>query len=141
MIKRRISKVKRLGNCSVPTIAEITEDRKKNGYDTNDSSINNKSRETDSKAENKKRRQSTGSAKENKNKVKDLIQGKDLNHLPIKIQRLFYCNYPGIQKMTIPSDVNDASYDKERRRSVCRKLSQCKAPDLLQGMHRMKYIE
>ena len=66
MIKRRTSRARKLGAYDIPTIVE-TEDCNTN--EENRSIIN-----TDENTENKKRRQSTGSAINNK--VQDLTQGK-----------------------------------------------------------------
>ena len=71
MTKRRISKVRRLGTCAVPTFIE-TESK---DQDEEEASENNATVKHISRLGNKKRRQSIGSSKENTRKVQDLIQG------------------------------------------------------------------
>ena len=80
MIKRRISKAKKLSISTIPEQGEISETLKQIGDDNSKNSRNNNSDKT--KTKNKKRRQSTGPAKENAHKVQDLIQGNYLKHLP-----------------------------------------------------------
>ena len=71
MVKRRISKARRLGTFAIPTIIEAESGDQRD----EEASENITNVKQISKLGNKMRRQSTGSSKENTRKVQDLIQG------------------------------------------------------------------
>ena len=71
MVKRRISKARRLGTSAIPTIIETESGDQKD----EEASENITNLKQISKLGNKLRRQSTGSSKGNTRKVQNLIQG------------------------------------------------------------------